>query len=108
MDIRRKQLLKRWKSLQEGTGLVRSVKFARLLSAAGLLLVLLVTCAVAYRLSPIFVAALSAVTGWVIAERNALNCASHSGRSSANTLTGIACGGIAATAHSLPSPKKGH
>jgi hypothetical protein len=72
MDIPRKQLLKRWQSLQDGTGLVRSLKLARLLSAAGLLLVLLVTYAVTYRLSPIFVAAVSAVTGWVIAERNAL------------------------------------
>ena len=72
MDIPRQQLLKRWESLQDGTGLVRSAKLARLLSASGFLLVLLVTCAVAYRLSPIFVAAASAVTGWVIAERNAL------------------------------------
>ena len=72
MDIPRKQLLKRWESLQDGTGLVRSAKLARLLSASGFLLVLLVTCAVAYRVSPIFVAAASAVTGWVIAERNAL------------------------------------
>jgi hypothetical protein len=47
-----------------------SAKLARLLAAAGLLLVFLVTCAVAYGLSPIFVAAASAVTGWVIAERN--------------------------------------
>jgi hypothetical protein len=59
MDIPRKQLLKRWESLQDGTGLVRSAKLARLLSASGFLLVLLVTCAVAYRLSPIFVAAIS-------------------------------------------------
>jgi hypothetical protein len=72
MDIPRKQLLKRWESLKDGTGLVRSAKLARLLSASGFVLVLLVTCAVAYRLSPIFVAAVSAVTGWVIAERNAL------------------------------------
>ena len=82
MDIPRKQLLKRGESLQDGTGLVRSAKLARLLSASGFLLVLLVTrvacysccftCAVVYRLSPIFVAAVSAVTGWVIAERNAL------------------------------------
>ena len=72
MDIPRQQLLKRWESLQDGTGLVRSAKLARLLSASGFLLVLLVTCTVAYRLSPIFVAAASAVTGWVIAERNAL------------------------------------
>jgi hypothetical protein len=72
MDIPRKQLLKRWESLQDGTGLVRSAKLARLLSASGFLLVLLVTCAIAYRLSPIFVAVVSAVTGWVIAERNAL------------------------------------
>ena len=54
MDIPRQQLLKRWESLQDGTGLVRSAKLARLLSASGFLLVLLVTCAVAYRLSPIF------------------------------------------------------
>ena len=72
MDIPRKQLLNRWESLQDGTGLARSAKLARLLSASGFLLVLLVTCAIAYRLSPIFVAAVSAVTGWVIAERNAL------------------------------------
>lgn len=72
MDIPRKQLLKRWESLQDGTELARSAKLARLLSASSFLLVLLVTCAVAYRLSPIFVAAVSAVTGWVIAERNAL------------------------------------
>jgi hypothetical protein len=72
MDIPRKQLLKRWESLQDGTGLVRSAKLARLFSASGFLLVLLVTCAVVYRLSPIFIAAVSAVTGWVIAERNAL------------------------------------
>jgi hypothetical protein len=72
MDIPRKQLLKRWESLQDGTGLVRSAKLARLLSASGFLLVLLVTCAVVYRLSPIFIAAVSAVTGWVIAERTAL------------------------------------
>lgn len=72
MDIPRKQLLKRWKSLQDGIGLVRSAKLARLLSASSFILVLLVTCAVAYRLSPILVAAVSAVTGWVIAERNAL------------------------------------
>ena len=72
MDIPRKQLLKRWESLQDGTELARSAKLARLLSASSFLLVLLVTCAVAYRLSPIFVSAVSAVTGWVIAERNAL------------------------------------
>jgi hypothetical protein len=34
--------------------------------------VLLVTYAVTYGCSPIFVAAVSAVTGWVVAERNAL------------------------------------
>ena len=72
MDLSRKQLLKRWQSLKDGTGLVRSAKVTRLLSAASLLLVLLVTYAVTYSLSPVFVAAVSAVTGWVIAERNAL------------------------------------
>lgn len=63
MDIPMKQSLKRRESLQDGTGLVRSAKLARLLSAAGLLLVLLVTYAVTYKHSPIFVAAVSAVTG---------------------------------------------
>lgn len=72
MDTYRKQLLRRWRSLQDGSGLVRAAKLARLLWVAGLLLALLVACAVTYRLNPILIAAISAVTGWVVAERNAL------------------------------------
>jgi len=72
MEISRKQLLRRWRSLQDGTGLARAAMWARSLGVAGLLLALLVTYAVTYSLSPLFIAIVSAVTGWVIAERNAL------------------------------------
>jgi hypothetical protein len=72
MEIPREQLLRRWRSLQDDTGLIRAARLARLLWVAGLLLALFVTYAVAYKLSPILIAAVSAIAGWDIAERNAL------------------------------------
>ena len=71
MDTR-KELLRRWSSLQDGGGLVRAAKVARLLWIVGLLLTLIVAGAVAYRLNPILIVVISASIGWIVAEGNAL------------------------------------
>jgi hypothetical protein len=72
MDIPRKQLLKRWKSLQDILDSFAAQSLFDCSQPQSSSSCCLLPVSVAYRLSPIFVAAVSTVTGWVIAERNAL------------------------------------
>ncbi len=72
VDTETKRLLTRWRSLSEGEGLRHAAKTARVLWAVGLVATLFVVFAVVFHFHPALVAGAAAVTGWVIAERNAL------------------------------------
>jgi hypothetical protein len=72
MDTGTKQLLNRWESLRSGAGLARATSVARALWLLGLALFLVVVIGLYCMLPPIVLVAISAVMGWVIAERNAL------------------------------------
>jgi hypothetical protein len=72
MSIEAKQLLQRWESLRSGTGLTRAASVARALWFFGLVLFLIIVVGLYYGLSPVVLVIVSAVMGWVIAERNAL------------------------------------
>jgi hypothetical protein len=72
MDAGKRQLLTRWESLRSGTGLARATFVARILWLLGPVLFLVVVMGLNYELPPAILVAVSAVMGWVIAERNAL------------------------------------
>ncbi|MEI8288307.1 MAG: hypothetical protein WCH99_02450 [Verrucomicrobiota bacterium] len=72
MTSETKRLLTRWQSLEKDGGLQRAASMARMLWIVGLVLFLIVVFGVIYGLHPALIAAVAAVLGWVIAERNAL------------------------------------
>ena len=72
MDDEARSLLVRWQSLERGDGLKRAQSVVQYLTAAGFVLWLVVVVGLYFRFHPAAIAAFAAVTGWVIAERNAL------------------------------------
>ena len=72
MDAGTTRLLSRWESLRSGAGLARATSVARALWVLGLALCLVIVIGLYCMLPPIVLVAVSAVMGWVIAERNAL------------------------------------
>lgn len=72
MDSGTHQLLKRWELLRSGAGLARATSVARGLWFLGLALFLLVVFGIYYKFSPVALVVASLATGWVVAERNAL------------------------------------
>jgi hypothetical protein len=72
VDPHTKQILGRWRALDEGCGLRRAALLARILWITGFLLTVFGAYAVVARLNPIFIAVAALAVGWLIAERNAL------------------------------------
>ncbi len=72
MNNETKELLSRWYSLESGDGLHKARTMARALQAIGFLLAVAIALGISYKVHPGVIAAMAAVTGWVLAERNAL------------------------------------
>ena len=72
MDKPTRDTLERWEQLQSGDGLQSVGKVIKALWLCGSASTLFVVFSVAYGLSPIVVAIGAAVSGWIIAETNAL------------------------------------
>jgi hypothetical protein len=72
MDPNTNQILTRWQSLAEGPGMKRVTLLYRILSIIGLLSTVFFIYASAIHLSYNVTAAAALLTGWIVAEGNAL------------------------------------
>jgi hypothetical protein len=72
VDASTKQILMRWQSLADGSGLRRAALISRILSVFGLLLTGIAIYGSTLRLNASFTVAAALIAGWVVAEGNAL------------------------------------
>lgn len=72
IDANTKQILARWRTLEEDSGLRQATVISWILGILGALLIAFVVCTSVIHHDPSFTPAAALIAGWVLAERNAL------------------------------------